>query len=194
MPRLLKQKLLFLIVFVSLIISAGFCQELTPGQLISPEEYAVYSVLLGGSDSLIVIKDRTGIRGDSVSPDLAEYFEKTSSVALDKGLMNEFANLNNTASLKLENKFQESLKVRLISEKDQQDIFEEDNGWEIFRQKYPNACLIGFSRVAFNAAKDTAFVYTDIMCDELAGRGQYLLLKKENAKWVIVAHVRAWIS
>lgn len=194
MRRFIKQKSLLAVVFALSMISGGFAQEPAQGQAVSPEEYAVYSVLLSGSDSLIVIKDQTGLKGDSVSPDLADYFEKTSGITLDKAMMNEFSVLNSAASLKLENKFDESLKVRLISEKEEQDIFKEDKGWEVFRQKYPNACLIGFSRVAFNAGKDLAFVYTDIVCNPMAGNGQYLLLKKEKAKWVIVTHVRAWIS
>ncbi|MCX5694412.1 MAG: hypothetical protein NT014_04710 [Candidatus Omnitrophica bacterium] len=192
--------ILFIAVSVLLTVSTGICQEVVEPKAVSTEEYEVYSDLLTGpSDHIRVVKEQTGeqeafLSRHSFTLDTADYFEKQSGVQLNKEMVKEFIFLNNAVPVVLENKFNKSLKVHLISNKERQDIFKSGGGWEVFRKKYPNSCIVEFSRVAFNAEKNMAFIYSGIMCDSKAGNGQYLLLKKENTKWVVVAHVMAWIS
>ncbi|MDD5130977.1 MAG: hypothetical protein PHS66_08045 [Candidatus Omnitrophica bacterium] len=200
MAKLMKPKLLSPIVFVLLIISTAYCQDAPQPPEISAQEYAVYSDLLADSpDHICVAAEQVGGQGSYLSShpftiETVDYFEKSSGVKLDKEMVQSFIALTKSPSLTLENKFHKTIKVVILSEKEQREIFNQEDGWKAFRQKYPDACIVELFRVAFNAEKNMAFTYRGVQCDYLIGNGVYLLLKKENDKWVTVAHVRAWIS
>jgi hypothetical protein len=84
----------------------------------------------------------------------------------------------------------------LLSQAEKNQIFgQNQSGWEIFYNRFPNTPgITTLSRVGFNAALDQALVYLGTQSDWLAGAGDYLLLKKANGVWTIDQKVMTWIS
>jgi hypothetical protein len=68
-------------------------------------------------------------------------------------------------------------------------------GWTEFYEKYPKSNgLIYFSKIGLNNQRDQALVYAGRSCGGLCGSGDYVLLKKQQDKWVIEQKVMLWIS
>ena len=84
----------------------------------------------------------------------------------------------------------------LFSLEDMQGLFgENQNGWDIFYTRYPEAPgIITVSKVGFNLAADQALVYLGIQSHWLAGSGTYFLLVKKDGVWEIDQSVMTWIS
>lgn len=84
----------------------------------------------------------------------------------------------------------------LLSQAGRQQIFgENQSGWEIFYERYPQAPgITTLSRVGFNNSLDQALVYIGTQSNWLAGSGYYILLKKLNGAWNIDQRVMTWIS
>ncbi|HEY5156465.1 MAG TPA: hypothetical protein VII93_00675 [Anaerolineales bacterium] len=84
----------------------------------------------------------------------------------------------------------------LLTQNDKTQLFNQNqDGWQLFYEKYPDAPgITALSRVGFNHALDQALVYTGTQSQWLAGAGFYLLLKKVNGGWIIDQQVMTWIS
>jgi hypothetical protein len=80
----------------------------------------------------------------------------------------------------------------LISEDEIGGLFgEAGGGWEAFYKQYSGSLgLVHFSKVGFNSRYDQAFVYVATACQSTCGYGEYVLLNKENEKWLVkVIHI-----
>jgi hypothetical protein len=84
----------------------------------------------------------------------------------------------------------------LLSQAGRNRIFgQNQSGWEIFYNRYPQAPgITTLSRVGFNAALDQALVYIGTQSNWLAGAGYYVLLKKGPGGWSIDQQVMTWVS
>jgi hypothetical protein len=84
----------------------------------------------------------------------------------------------------------------LLTQTRKNQIFgQNQSGWDIFYNRYPQAPgITTLSRVGFNAAFDQALVYIGTQSNWLAGAGYYVLLKKGEAGWGIDQQVMTWIS
>jgi len=84
----------------------------------------------------------------------------------------------------------------LLSQAGRNRIFgQNQSGWEIFYNRYPQAPgITTLSRVGFNTTFDQALVYIGTQSNWLAGAGYYILLKKTNGAWSIDQKVMAWVS
>ena len=84
----------------------------------------------------------------------------------------------------------------LLSQDQRNQIFgQNQSGWEVFYNNYPNSPgITTLSRAGFNAAFDQALVYVGTQSNWLAGAGYYILMKKVNAVWTIDQRVMTWIS
>jgi hypothetical protein len=84
----------------------------------------------------------------------------------------------------------------LLSRADMTAIFgQNQDGWQVFYEKYPDAPgITSISRAGFNASLDQSLVYVGTQSQYLAGAGYYLLLKKVNGAWVIDQQVMTWVS
>ena len=84
----------------------------------------------------------------------------------------------------------------LLSQAARNKIFSQNqSGWEIFYNRYPQAPgITSLSRVGFNAGFDQALFYIGTQSNWLAGAGYYILLKKADGVWRIDQQVTAWIS
>ena len=75
--------------------------------------------------------------------------------------------------------------------KEDEEIFKEPDGWDIFAQKYPGAFgYIAFSAVGFNSEMDQALVYVSRYCGRLCGSGQLVVLTKHDGVW----DPRVWLT
>ena len=84
----------------------------------------------------------------------------------------------------------------LLSQAARNRIFgQNQSGWEIFYNRYPQAPgITTLSRVGFNAAFDQALVYIGTQSNWLVGTGYYVLLKKAGGVWSIDQQVMSWVS
>jgi hypothetical protein len=84
----------------------------------------------------------------------------------------------------------------LLSQAARNQIFgQNQSGWEIFYNRYPQAPgITSLSRVGFNSSFNQALVYIGTQSNWLAGAGYYVLLKKTDGIWSIDQQVLAWIS
>ena len=84
----------------------------------------------------------------------------------------------------------------LLTQNDKTQLFNQNqDGWQLFYEKYPDAPgITALSRVGFNHALDQALVYAGTQSQWLAGAGYYLLLKKVNGTWIVDQQVMTWIS
>ena len=68
-------------------------------------------------------------------------------------------------------------------------------GWEAFYKQYSGSLgLVHFSKVGFNSRHDQAFVYVATACQSTCGYGEYVLLNKENQKWIVKVLHMIWES
>lgn len=86
---------------------------------------------------------------------------------------------------------------RLVSGDEIRTAFKNDcdAGWASLGKTYPGvAGILSFSRVGFNSKRDQAFVYSAWSCQCTCGDGGYVLLTKQNGKWLIQEWGMGWIS
>lgn len=104
--------------------------------------------------------------------------------------------LKNEEKQKLENNFSVRSKIIFISEKEENQLFRKgQDGWAKFHKKYPKAKrMISFSRVGFNKEQTQALVNVSMGCGWLCGEGSFIILQKENGKWVIQQNIGLWVS
>ena len=84
----------------------------------------------------------------------------------------------------------------LLSQAGKNQIFSQNqSGWEIFYNRYPQAPgITTFSRVGFNTPLDQALVYMGTQSNWQVGTGYYILLRKVNGSWMINQQVTIWES
>ena len=122
--------------------------------------------------------------------------KKSFGSALDDSLFEGFRRINAKPTI-LEKQFEDSLSIVLLSKEEEDNIFNpSDSGWKRFYAKYPNSSgFIELSRVAFGSSKTRALLYCGTTFDRgKGGIGYYILLKKQDTKWMIEKKVMAWIA
>lgn len=100
-------------------------------------------------------------------------------------------------SKKIKSKFYIAPKPVLMSKSAFDDFFlpKDDNGWENFYEKYPDAeGFISFSNVHYSADKKTAILYYSLMRDYLNGRGAVVILSFNGKEWKKKLEGEVWIS
>jgi len=85
--------------------------------------------------------------------------------------------------------------VKMISEREQEELFKGHDGWKRFYAAYPRSQgIVDVSAVGFNGDRTQALLYVGNQSHWLAGAGFYMLLEKKGDKWEIVAKNMCWIS
>ena len=114
---------------------------------------------------------------------------------MDPGTLEDFKSRNET-SHSLRTSMILGSRYYLMSQEEMQGLFgENQNGWEIFYNRYPEAPgIITFSKVGFNEAVDQALVYLGIQSHWLAGSGTYFLMEKIGGTWTVKQSAMTWIS
>lgn len=197
-PRRLCLLLLMAIIFLIYVVSPslrGFNSQESVLCASEIEEYAVYNAVvkeksLGG---FIVICDRT-------SPGLGgklwvgkTYLGRTFPLA-EETTIEDFLS-KNEQSYPLKSCFHVRALVALISEEELGEIFEGTFRWSEFHLRYPfSQGFTELSRVGFNSRMDQALVYIGNSRGSLWGSGNYVLLSKEDGRWIVQDMGFAWIS
>ena len=78
--------------------------------------------------------------------------------------------------------------------KDELDNIFDHGGWKKYHRKYKYNPIVKISRPGMNKELDLAFIYYSTTAGGLDGAGFYLILKRENGKWVGKEYQLAWIS
>jgi hypothetical protein len=69
------------------------------------------------------------------------------------------------------------------------------NGWELFRERYPNSSgIVTFSRVGLSQDQTQAVVAVSWAADYLAAAGQIWFLRKTEHGWEVTYQMELWIS
>jgi len=105
------------------------------------------------------------------------------------------------SSVNLERKFGTHLSYKLISKKELDTRFGEQNPdymdkkWKEFHESYPGSMgYISLSNIGLNSSKDKAVVYFEQWCGPLCGTGHVISLAKQDGHWEVVERARIWIS
>jgi hypothetical protein len=167
-------------------------------QQMDQEEQAVYSAVLlkiySASNYVIMDFTTTGLNGT-----------QEMSATLDRVLLNmhdvapetatDFRARNDTA-YPLRPDMEIGAGYVLLNQHDRSQLFNQNqDGWQLFYEKYPDAPgITTLSRVGFNNTLDQALVYAGMQSQWLAGAGYYLLLNKVNGAWIVEQQVMTWIS
>jgi hypothetical protein len=159
------------------------------------EEYAVCNA---------VIRDmslgRFIVMGDHTSPDLCNVLRMGEPCIrwrfplIEETTVEDFVS-KNEQSYPLKNCFDVRAIVILVSEDELRGIFQGMFGWLEFHVRYPfSHGLTELSRVGFNAGMDQALVYVANTKGDLWGAGYYVLLIREEGRWVVQDKALLWIS
>jgi len=163
------------------------------------EEQAVFAALLQlrfGSATNLVIHASTATDAEGVAntETVLQYVLKNTH-GLEADTLNSFRTRNATMTL-LSSDMNLGASYVLLGQSDLNQIFAPNqDGWQVFYERFPNAPgIISFSRVGFNARFDQALVYLGIQSQWLNGSGHYFLLQKTKGSWSIDQVVQTWIS
>lgn len=171
---------------------------------IRDEEYSVYAAFIDtgfylikyrynrDEVQLIVIDDYT--LGCKTGSDLKRTLEWVAEElpAVEQETLDNFR-IKNTQSHPLENRFNLTVNVVLISVEEASKIFQK-GGWEGFYEEYPfSQGVMTLSRVGFNPEMDQALLYVANEADDSIGGGYYILFTEEDGVWTIQEWVIAWV-
>ena len=177
--------------------SGGTAQPTPSANDIETEEEAVYAALIHAMypAEMVVLMDQTqtDITDSALGETLQRVLQEMGTVSAET--VDNFRVRNDRAyPLRLDMTL--GVPYVLLSEDNMRQIFSENqNGWDVFYGRYPNAPgIITLSRVGFNAALDQALVYIGDQSHWLAGAGYYVLLKKVDGVWTNEQQVMNWIS
>ena len=182
-----------------LLLNMLACKALTPGTKadaadMDREEQAVYSVLIHSGDGPAVLLRETSADISNDDPAQSLDYIKSGLPNASKETLNSFVDRNKEPS-QLSPDMQLDVEYVLLSDDEQQSIFTQAEGWDIFYEKYPGSGgYTSLSRVGFNDELDQAVVYAGNMAGPLMGAGFYYLLEKKDGEWSIIEQVMAWIS
>jgi hypothetical protein len=194
------------LILLSFILCAAACTAKTAstplptpstGQ-IDMEQQAVYAFLLSNlyqhRGYVIMDTTATGVTGVENTTQTLDYVLQNMH-SVDSGTMVSFRSRND-AAYPISPDMNIGGQYTLLSQAGRQQIFgQNQSGWEIFYERYPQAPgITTLSRVGFNNALDQALVYIGTQSNWLAGSGYYILLKKLNGAWSIDQRVMTWIS
>jgi hypothetical protein len=75
-------------------------------------------------------------------------------------------------------------------------IFNKENnlGWEYFRKKHGDICIINIGIPCFTPDLTTAIVGINLICGQLGGQGTQYIFTKENGQWKLKSSTRTWVS
>jgi len=71
----------------------------------------------------------------------------------------------------------------------------ENGSWTAFYKQYPGSTgVLGFSRVGINGDGTQALFYASNNCGGLCGGGTYVIMAKQDGRWVIDKEIEMWVS
>jgi hypothetical protein len=83
--------------------------------------------------------------------------------------------------------------IHILTKEELNKIFDR-GGWRKHHRKYKYNPIVKISRPGINTKKDLAFIYYSETSGGLDSAGFYVILKKENGKWIEKEYWLAWIA
>jgi hypothetical protein len=153
------------------------------------EESAVYKALLkdsfrGDFIEQYLIMDQTRVNHPALLEQDLENLQEYKP--LDEGLMADFLAVNQQPS-PLEPILDIDLEYQLLTQEEIDELrpLDEESGWQLYYEKFPNAVgFIYFSRVGFNADLTQALVYYEQYRYDQPITGGYQVLNRQDGEWV----------
>lgn len=198
---MLKKLLLVALVLFSSACSAK--QTLAPistpsAKQMDSEQQVIYAFLLTNTYQhkgyVLMDTTSTGVTSVDNTAQSLDYVQQNMH-SVDPETLNSFRERNDQA-YPISADMDLGFPYTLLSQAGRQKIFgENQSGWEVFYERYPQAPgITTLSRVGFNASLDQALVYIGTQSNWLAGSGYYILLNKLDGAWKIDQRVMTWIS
>lgn len=166
-------------------------------QRLASEEYEVYEAVLEAefvsdqTEQLIVLEEPVT---DGVDWLLERVVGVSEELTVTEAMLIDFQSKHQAAYL-IENRFDLTVPVVLVSRENICSLTSGPGGWDKFRAYYPQTGgWKEFSRVGFDVARQAAFVYVGHTVDSLVGMGKFYLLAKDGTEWVVEDYVIVWIS
>jgi hypothetical protein len=190
---------------VVLFICAAACSPARPTLLPTPptdqingQEQAVYAFLLAKSyqhKGYVIMADTATSATDLDNTARTLNYVLQNMHGIASGTLDSFRARNTTAQI-LRPDMQLGGPYTLLSQTARSQIFSQNqSGWDIFYNRYPQAPgITTFSRAGFNSSLDQALVYMGTQSNWLVGTGWYFLLKKVNGAWSMDQQVMIWVS
>ena len=92
-------------------------------------------------------------------------------------------------------RIQSGKNIKYISLLQVKFIFRDEEGWDRFYKKYPNAPgIITLSNIGFNSTRTQALVYIGNQKGWLDGVGIIVLLELEKGQWKLIKLRELWVS
>jgi hypothetical protein len=198
--------------FMTAVISALFLadtiqvrsQQASNQSNISAEEYAIYATVIGkmptGSQSkakLLVINGQTvsNTFAHVAGPDEEKRVKQEFSSLISQETIDDYV-AKNAKSHQLTKSFDFKLKYTLISKGKFTQIFKNaGDAWSEFHRQFPDSDgFISLSRAGLAPTGNQALVYISYACRGLCGAGYYMLLVKNEQRWIVQKAFMAWIS
>lgn len=204
----MKPTHLFIVLALLVVLWASLAAGQKPASedAATQEEYAVYNAYLRTVKSkrelrLLVVVDHTGAPYHDENEGDWSKFAKENLAEMNPALMDTFLS-RNQAAVGLENHFETSLNVVLVSQENLDDIFNKkstgpDFGWDGFYRRFPDSQgFTRLSRVAFSPDGKQALMRVDTSCHWLCGAGYLIVLEKKEKEdvWTVKKGLMLWIS
>ena len=82
-----------------------------------------------------------------------------------------------------------------LSNGDYERLFKKEDGWQVFRERYPTAAgIIGVSLPGIDPERRRALVYALTACGPNCSGGSLFFLTKEGGEWKVVNTTAVWQS
>ena len=182
-----------------LVLAVGACScslASDPGR----EESAVYqtvvdSLCLSGQVRQVLLEDSTTRVGSpSIPKDPTAYLRRKLGRELSEETLQDFLRQNRVRRPLRTESFA-GLPVTLLSERQQRNLLEADEGSPAFEQSYPGALgLTGLSAPGLNRNADQALIYVGLRGGVDAGKGDFVLMRRSEKGWRIERMALAWIK
>lgn len=194
MPTNLFKKISIVLLSLNFIACSLFTPDATPTAAdIEKEEQAIYSFFVSDTPGIAVILLDTSTNISSDDPKQSIDYIKSGLPNVSKETLDNYLERNRHPS-QLSPDMELGADYVLLSIEDLSTIMRQENGWDVFYEKYSHSGYTQFSRVGFNNSLDQAIVYVGQMAGPLMGSGYYYEMEKKDGQWVIKEQVMVWIS
>ena len=161
------------------------------------DEQEVLAVCLGhlyiGSRQVVRSLTRSGLHLPADEERALSYMRENFEGLSEETLADFFA--KNREQYPVEPDFNPGGSLICLSDEEFQHVFRDGEGWERFRQTFPESDgTLRFSRVGFNRDVTQAIIYAGQQFDWHIGSGGFWLFSRSDGVWVESERLGNWIS
>ncbi|MGA7925642.1 MAG: hypothetical protein WCA20_06565 [Candidatus Sulfotelmatobacter sp.] len=183
----------FIIAFAAILCLCAPAQNSVAEEYEDQDTYAIYSRLLPGEQSYGFAKGIIVIQQETTAPVKLDDYCLTPEAAREfKDAIEDYK--RHTEPMLLQRRFEIDKPYELVSTEVVGTLIKNYN-WDDFYKRYPDSGgIVRMTAVGFNRQRTLAIVFTGSQCNNLCGRGSFVLLKKLDGKWKPVPGVRCSVA